>query len=224
MVYIVIISILICAWVAARKHKDKNEFEAQFDEYIEKRMGALKEKIGSGRVPPSVALIQIGNDENDTEYCNKYIERCREAGVNVHWYGFDEGLADWELVQEIKDLGNHYNGLVIKLSHCSPITGAQAHAAIPPGKNIMGLARAIGVMNFLEDVGCDLRNIAIYSNKKDLYQPLVDMAVEKYSNVQVKILPETQSRRGNRGFTKEHLDELGFVESIENVFNEHNTF
>ena len=205
------------------KREESDQFEAQFNDYVDERMERLRKKFDAFLTPPAVALIQIGNDENDTEYCYKFIDRCRDVGVNIHWYGFDSEQPDWELLSEIKDLGEHYNGLVVKLSHSATVTGVQAHAAIPTGKNIIGLARATGIMNFLEEVGCNLKNITIYSNQSDLYRPQAEMAIEKYNDVSVQILPESQSTTGRKGFTKEHLDTLGFVEAMENLLHEYNS-
>lgn len=197
--------------------KEARDFENSVNAYTENRLTNLKNRISQYITPPSVAIIQIGKDVEDTEYCENYLRRAKEVGLVPHWYGFEETLADWEILQEIKDLCNHYNGIVIKVSKASPVSGAQAHAAVPGDKNIMSLARAAGIMNFVEDVEKNEPNIKIFSNNKGLAQALSSFAFGKYDSFQIQIEPAEKYIRGEKGFTPDMVELLGFIESVENT-------
>ena len=197
--------------------KEARDFEESVNEYTENRLEALKLRISQYTTPPSIAIVQIGKDADDTEYCENYLRRAREVGIVPHWYGFEDTLADWEILQEIKDLCNHYCGLVIKVGKNSPVSGMQAHAVVPGDKNIMSLARAAGIMNFVEDMEKDGINIKVFSNNKGLAQALSSFAFGKYDSFQIQIQPAEEYVKGVKGFTPDMVELLGFIESVENA-------
>lgn len=193
------------------------KFEENVNAYTMQRLDSLKNRIAQLPTPPSIALVQIGRDDNDTEYCESYVRRSAEVGAQTHWYGFEDTEEAEVLIDEIKEFNEHYDGVVIKLSHNTPISGAQAHSVLDREKNIMSLAPAAGIMNYLEDQEEVVHDVRIYSDRKDLILPIAAKAMKKYDNVKIQISPTEQRKRNYYGFSSDMVELLGFIESIENL-------
>ena len=181
-----------------------------FDNYIYDRTMDLKQEILGLEKKPSIAIIQIGSDENDTLWITMYKKKCDDLGIDTHWYTYDE-TKDYNFAQEIADIGENYDGVVIKLCENPPVAHAAAYGAIPNGKNIMKMARATGITQYLEHKGENVKDITITAQDKVSCGPTNnDMRVHVDGKLKIG---------GKHNLTYAMVEELGFIESINNVIN-----
>ena len=206
----IILNILVVRNILIVRKENK---KIAFNNYIYDRTVELKKEIITLEKKPSIAIIQIGNDEDDTLWATMYKKRCEELGINAHWYTYSE-LEKFNYLQEIEDIGFNYDGVVIKLCENSPITHAAAYGAIPYGKNIMKMARATGIIRYLEHKGENAKDIKIVSQNKVSCEPLVG----KYDDMRVHVNGKLNID-GKHNLTYDMVEELGFIESINNVIN-----
>jgi hypothetical protein len=201
----IVLNILVVRNVLIIRKENK---KIAFDNYIYDKTIELKKEILDLEKKPSIAIVQIGNDENDTLWITMYKKRCDELGIDTHWYTYDE-TKNYNFVQEIEDIGGNYDGVVIKLCENPPITHATAYDAIPNGKNIMKTARATGITQYLEYKGESVKDITITAQDK-VSSTNNDMRVHVDGKLKIG---------GKHNLTYAMVEELGFIESINNVIN-----
>lgn len=203
----IILNILVIRNVLIIRKENKR---IAFDNYIYDRTIELKKEILGLEKKPSIAIVQIGNDSNDTLWITMYKQKCDNLGIDTHWYTYDE-TGDYNFAQEIADIGENYNGVVIKLCENPPITHVAAYDAIPNGKNIMKMARATGITQYLEHKGENVKNITITAQDK--------VSCESTNNDMRVHVDGKLKIGGKHNLTYAMVEELGFIESINNVIN-----
>ena len=77
----------------------------------------LKQSIKGCIIRPSVAIIQIGDDERSNIYIKLKEEACNRVGIFCRIYKFDENTTELTIVNKIKELNNddYVNGIIIQL-------------------------------------------------------------------------------------------------------------
>lgn len=203
----IILNILIVRNVLIIKEENK---KIAFDNYIYDKTMELKKEILGLEKKPSIAIVQIGDDENDTLWITMYKKRCDELGIDTHWYTYDE-TKNYNFIQEIEDIGGNYDGVIVKLCENTPITHAAAYSAIPYEKNIMKMARATGITQYLEYKGESVKDITITSQDK--------VSCESTNNDMRVHVDGKLKIGGKHNLTYAMVEELGFIESINNVIN-----
>ena len=130
-------------------------------EYTAQLKADLKAKISEYEIAPSLAIIQVGNVEASNRYIRNKIKDCKEVGINAHHYVYGEELATEELALEVKDLAEHYNGIIVQLPLPDHIDVAAIIEAIPREKDVDGFtagslfdpATPSGIVDYLEYCG-----------------------------------------------------------------------
>ena len=77
----------------------------------------LKQSIKSCIIRPSVAIIQIGDNEISNIYIKLKEEACNRVGIFCRIYKFDENTSELTIINKIKELNNddYVNGIIIQL-------------------------------------------------------------------------------------------------------------
>ena len=88
--------------------------------------------------PPQLAIIQVGDVEASNRYVKNKLKDCEEVGIVGHRYWFDENITEDELVEEIKLLQPHYDGVIVQLPLPPHIRSQSATAAIDKSKDVDG--------------------------------------------------------------------------------------
>lgn len=78
-----------------------------------------------------IAIIQVGN-KNKVKMCPK----------QAHIYYYEDTIPEEELVNEIIDLQDFYDGIIVQLPLPPHITQAAILSAIDPAKDVEGLIAA----------------------------------------------------------------------------------
>ena len=130
-------------------------------EYTAAMKEELKNEIADMDKAPSLAIIQVGNVEASNRYIRNKIKDCLEVGINAHHYVYDEAITTDELAIEVKDLAEHYNGIIVQLPLPVHIDVAAINDAIPRDKDVDGFtagslfdpATPSGIVDYLEYCG-----------------------------------------------------------------------
>ncbi len=130
-------------------------------EYTAQLKANLKAKISEYDMAPSLAIIQVGDVEASNRYIRNKIKDCKEVGINAHHYVYGESINTEELALEIKDLAEHYHGIIVQLPLPEHIDIAAINDVIPREKDVdgfvpgskFGAATPSGIMDYLRACG-----------------------------------------------------------------------
>lgn len=68
-------------------------------------------------IRPSVAVIQVGDDEASNLYIKAKEDACNKTGIYFRYYKFEDGTPELTIINKIKELNNddYVNGIMIQL-------------------------------------------------------------------------------------------------------------
>lgn len=77
----------------------------------------LKQSIKYEMLKPSIAVIQVGDNEASNTYVNMKEKACDEVGIYFRHFKFDDGESELSIINKIKELNNdeYVNGIMIQL-------------------------------------------------------------------------------------------------------------
>ena len=77
----------------------------------------LKQSIKYEMLKPSIAVIQVGDNEASNTYVNMKEKACDEVGIYFRHFKFEEGESELSIINKIKELNNdeYVNGIIIQL-------------------------------------------------------------------------------------------------------------
>ena len=77
----------------------------------------IKSKVKNYLIKPTLAVIQIGDDEASNIYINSKRKACENVGINFIHAKFDEDTNEQEIINKIIELNNdsYVNGILIQL-------------------------------------------------------------------------------------------------------------
>lgn len=77
----------------------------------------LKHSIKYEMIKPSVAVIQVGNDQASTTYIKNKEKACNNIGIYFRYFKFEDGTPELTIVNKIKELNNddYVNGIIVQL-------------------------------------------------------------------------------------------------------------
>lgn len=82
-------------------------------EFVENWKNDIAERIKEKNLNISLAIVQVGNNQASNRYVRNKIKDCKEVGINAHNYWYEEDITEDELLLEIKDLQEHYSGIIV---------------------------------------------------------------------------------------------------------------
>lgn len=178
-----------------RTEEDPGRMLPNIKEYTQNAKVKLKEQIEYffGNNPPSLAIIQVGAIEASNRYIRNKIKDCQEVGINAHHYAYEEEITEDEFLLEVKDLCEHYNGVIVQLPLPDHIDAKKVAAAIDPMKDVDGFhplspykpATPLGIMNYLQDSGIELegKHVVIIGRSEIVGKPLAAMMTDANATV-----------------------------------------
>jgi len=97
----------------------------------------LKEK----GVTPTLAIVRVGNKEDDIYYQQSAVKRCTGIGINVEEHIFEDSITEEELIHEIINLNldDAVNGVLILRPLPKHISDSAVCRALDPLKDIDGI-------------------------------------------------------------------------------------
>ena len=77
----------------------------------------LKQSIKYEMLKPSIAVIQVGDNEASNTYVKMKEKACDEVGIYFRHFKFEEGDSELSIINKIKELNNdeYVNGVIIQL-------------------------------------------------------------------------------------------------------------
>ena len=77
----------------------------------------LKHTIKYEMIKPSVAVIQVGNDQASTTYIKNKEKACNNIGIYFRYFKFEDGTPELTIINKIKELNNddYVNGIIVQL-------------------------------------------------------------------------------------------------------------
>ena len=162
-------------------------------EYITLLKRMYKYRISQFPQAPKLAIIQVGNVEASNRYIKNKVKDCQEVGIEAHVYGYPTDITEIELVDEIEDLVEHYDGIIVQLPLPQHIRSSVATAAIPKEKDVDGFrsdswfkpATPKGIMDYLKYCGFDLcgKDVVIIGRSEIVGKPLAKMMTDADATV-----------------------------------------
>jgi methylenetetrahydrofolate dehydrogenase (NADP+)/methenyltetrahydrofolate cyclohydrolase len=159
-------------------------------EFCAERKTAIKEDIErdfpEGIKCPTLAVIQVGNNEASNRYIRNKKKDCEEVGINFEWYYYPEDIDTENLVIEIKDLMPYVDGLIVQMPLPDHIDETAIKLAISPEKDVDGFhpmswypsCTPAGIVNYMVN-GCDYdftgKNVVIIGRSDIVGKPLAQM-------------------------------------------------
>ena len=77
----------------------------------------LKQSIKYEMLKPSIAVIQVGDNEASNAYVKNKEKACNDVGIYFRHYKFDDGESELSIINKIKELNNdeYVNGIIVQL-------------------------------------------------------------------------------------------------------------
>ena len=169
-------------------------------EYVVKRKQAIKDRIELGLkmrwyndAPPTLAIIQVGNNEASNRYVRNKLKDCDEVGITAHAYYYPEDTTEFELVDQIEHLVEFYDGVMVQLPLPPHIRVEATVAAIPKEKDVDGFrydslfkpATPLGIVNYLDYCGFDFegKEVVILGRSDIVGKPLAKIMIDRNATV-----------------------------------------
>lgn len=127
-------------------------------EYYQEEKNKIKEYIKENfEKAPSIAIIQVGNNEASNKYIKNKKKDCEEVGIDFQWYGYEEEITTKDLIIEIQDLLPYVDGMLVQMPLPDHIDETAIKEIIPPHKDLDGFhlisylsCIPFGIINYLE--------------------------------------------------------------------------
>ena len=166
----------------------------------------IKKMIKYEMIKPSVAVIQIGDNEASNTYIKNKQRACDNVGIFFRYYKFDDGTPELTIINKIKELNNdeYVNGIIIQLPLPERYNEKRLVNQIINSKDIDGLTdinvgrllngkktlipcTPLGVMELLEkyEVKLEGKHVVIVGKGKLTGMPLMHLMLNAGATVTV---------------------------------------
>lgn len=165
-------------------------------EYCAERKAHMKEIVEAEFTAdnkPTLAVIQIGNNEASTRYIRNKKKDCEEVGINFEWYYYPEDISTIELKIEITDLLPYVDGLIVQMPLPEHIDIEVIKMAIDPEKDVDGFhptswyhpCTPAGIVDYLAHCGFIFEgaNVTIFGRSDIVGRPLAKMLTDRDATV-----------------------------------------
>lgn len=162
-------------------------------EYVKLRKEQLKERVAKFDAPPTLAIVQVGENEASNRYVRNKMKDCDEVGITAHTYFYPEDTTEFELVDQLEHMVEFYDGVIVQLPLPPHIRPGVALAAIPKEKDVDGFrcdspfdpATPLGIMNYLFYCGFDFegKEVVILGRSEIVGKPLAKLMTEADATV-----------------------------------------
>ena len=172
----------------AMELRDIKDYVKTFKNVIKTRI-----EVDYKEAPPTLAIIQVGNNEASNRYVRNKLKDCDEVGITAHAYYYPEDTTEFELVDEIEHLVEFYDGVMVQLPLPPHIRVEAAIAAIPKEKDVDGFRRdscfdpatPLGIVNYLDYCGFEWtgKEVTIIGRSDIVGKPLARLMTNKDATV-----------------------------------------
>ena len=166
-------------------------------EFCANKKAQIKEDIERDFVDakkPTLAVIQVGNNEASNRYIRNKKKDCEEVGISFEWYYYEETISENELITEIKDLLPYVDGMIVQMPLPEHIDVDAIKLAIAPEKDVDGFhpmswfnpCTPAGIIDYVVN-GCGYdftgKNVTIFGRSDIVGKPLAQMLTNRDATV-----------------------------------------
>lgn len=142
-----------------------------------------------------LTIIQVGEDQASSLYVRNKIKAVEKAGLKAEHIALPAHFTTEEIIWRIKMLSKWSTAIIVQLPLPEHIDKAAVLAAIPPEKDIDGLApnspykplTPCAIMRWLNEKGVDLKgkNVTVLGRSELVGKPLANMLIDAGATVTV---------------------------------------
>ncbi len=174
--------------------KDIKEYCEEVKDKI--RTSVREDFINEGLAVPTLAVIQVGNNEASNRYIRNKRKDCESVGIKFEWYYYEENITQEQLINEIKDVQEFVDGIIVQLPLPKHIEAFTIKYAIDPLKDVDGFhpmsyynpCTPRGIIEYLK-VGCGhnfaSKNITVIGRSEIVGKPVAKMLIDRSATVTV---------------------------------------
>lgn len=166
-------------------------------EFCANKKAQIKEDIERDFVDakkPTLAVIQVGNNEASTRYIRNKKKDCEEVGISFEWYYYEETISENELITEIKDLLPYVDAMIVQMPLPKHIDVDAIKLVIAPEKDVDGFhpmswfnpCTPAGIIDYVVN-GCGYdftgKNVTIFGRSDIVGKPLAQMLTNRDATV-----------------------------------------
>lgn len=167
--------------------KNIKEFVKLWKEKIAKRVAQLNR-------PVELAIVQVGNVEASNRYVRNKVKDCEEVGVIATVYKAAEDISQEQLISDVKQMGEAYDGIMVQLPLPPHIDARRvAVEAIDPAKDVDGFLEwskfqpctPLGIMKYLEYCGFPIEgsDVVVIGRSDIVGKPMAKMLTDANATV-----------------------------------------
>ena len=166
----------------------------------------LKQKIKFEMIKPSLAVIQVGDNDASDSYIKMKQKACDEVGIYFRHYKYDDKTSELTIINKIKELNNdeYVNGIIIQLPLPEGYNEKRLVNTIINSKDVDGLTdintgrlcsgrktlipcTALAVMELLKrrNVLLEGKNVVLVGKGKLTCKPLIQLFLNEGATVSV---------------------------------------
>lgn len=166
----------------------------------------IKQSTKSYIIRPSIALIEIGNNDINKIYAKQLEDACNRVGIYFRYFEFEDSVPELTIINKIKELNNdeYVNGITISLPIPEKYNEKRLLNTIVNSKDIDGLtdinigrlisgrktiaaSSATGIMKLFKEYNVELtgKDITIIGDKNPLVRSLVSLLLGEEATVTI---------------------------------------
>ena len=175
-------------------------------EYAQELRNDIKTEIKGCMIRPSLAVIQIGDDDASNVYIKNKEKACSEVGIYFRLYKFDQDTPELSIINKIKELNNdeYVNGIIVQLPIPEKYNEKRILNTIINSKDVDGLTdintgrlvngkktlvpcTPLGIMNLLKkyEIEIEGKNVCIIGRSKLVGRPLASLMLAENATVTI---------------------------------------
>lgn len=176
------------------------------NEILTKVQDKLKIEIKNCMIRPSVAVIQLGENNPGDKFVDVKEKACGAVGIYFRLYKFEDGTPELTVINKIKELNNdeYVNGIMIQLPIPAKYNEKRILNAISNGKDVDGMTdinvgrfvngkkslipcTALAVARLLEENGIDVagKHVVVVGRGKVTGKPIANLFLSKDATVTI---------------------------------------
>lgn len=166
----------------------------------------IKSKVKNYLIKPTLAVIQIGNDEASNVYIKAKEKACNTVGINFIHVKFEEDTTEQEVINKIVELNNdtYVNGILLQLPLPSQFNQDKLLNLINKNKDVDGLTdinagllfkgnsnlvpcTPLGIVTLLKEYKIDLigKHVVIIGKSNLVGKPLAILLLQEGATVTI---------------------------------------
>lgn len=166
----------------------------------------IKTDIKGCMIRPSLAVIQIGDDDASNVYIKNKEKSCSEVGIYFRHFKFDSDTPELSIINKIKELNNdeYVNGIIVQLPIPEKYNEKRILNTIINSKDVDGLTdintgrlvngkktlvpcTPLGIITLLKkyEIEIEGKNVVIIGRSKLVGRPLVSLMLNENATVTI---------------------------------------